>query len=110
MNCQPISINTTFQAKKSPIGDWNSLSKYRPFELEKKYTELYDELNRLHRQAFWDGVFSVFNGGSTHDIDFSRLRKIFNLQRSRIYKNSGNAIRDAWKKVGDTLSSIMGGK
>ena len=110
MNCQPVSINTSFKAKKSPIGDWNSLSKYRPLELQKNYTQLYDELNRLHNQAFWDGVLSIFTGGSVPDVDFSRIKKLFNIQRSRIYKNNSDAIADAWKKVGNTLRSIMGGK
>ena len=121
MNVQSISINTSFNGKKTQIGDWNSLSKYRPqpwnslseykpLELEKNYRQLYEELNRLHNQAFWDGVLSVFNGGSVHEIDFSRLRKLFNIQRSKIYKQPYLAIADAWKKVGDTLKGIMGGK
>ena len=121
MNVQSISINTSFNGKKPQIGDWNSLSKYRPqswnslseykpLELEKNYRQLYEELDSLHKQAFWDGALSVFNGGSVHEIDFSRLRKLFSIQRSKINKQSSSSIADAWKKVGDTLRNIMGGK
>lgn len=121
MNVQSISINTSFNGKKPQIGDWNSLSKYRPqpwnslskykpMELGKNYRQLCEELNRLHNQAFWDGVFSVFNGGLIHDIDFSRIKNLLKIQRSKIYKNINDAIANPWKKVGDIFHSIIGGK
>ena len=116
MDCQPVSTACFGKGNYSQL----TQRRYR-YGISECYQQLYDELNVLHRQAFWDGAASIFNGGLVRDINFSRLRQLFSAQRSRINELSSverhsaamrkafDSIYNAFKKVGDTLEFIMGG-
>lgn len=134
MNCQPVSINTSFQANKYRY--LNRLSKKNPemkvwldsFPDETKKS-LNDEIKKMNKKAFWEGFKSVFLlGGGITKPDFSNYRKIimdgYRKQGkneiadmlTRFYSNSEQiknntkdtiGITDVLQKVGDYLRNAM---